>query len=96
MEGHSDWVRDVAWSPAAGLTKMKIASSSQDRRVIIWTNKESDGISWTPEPLHVFDDVVWHVSWNFVGDVLAVSGGDNQVSGHFNVFFVNSLEMGNH
>jgi len=80
LEGHSDWVRDVAWSPAAGLTKMKIASSSQDRRVIIWTNKESDGISWTPEPLHVFDDVVWHVSWNFVGDVLAVSGGDNQVS----------------
>nr|QBH74134.1 protein transport protein sec13 [Folsomia candida] len=80
LEGHSDWVRDVAWSPSAGLTKMKIASCSQDRRVIVWNNRESDGVSWTPELLHVFDDVVWHVSWNFVGDVLAVSGGDNQVS----------------
>jgi len=29
LEGHSDWVRDVAWSPTAGLARMKIASSSQ-------------------------------------------------------------------
>lgn len=28
----------------------------------------------------MFDDVVWHVSWNFIGDILAVSGGDNQVN----------------
>jgi len=80
LEGHSDWVRDVAWAPAAGLARMKIASSSQDRRVIIWNNREGDGVTWTPESLHVFDDVVWHVSWNFIGDILAVSGGDNQVS----------------
>jgi len=78
LEGHSDWVRDVAWAPSAGTTRMKIASSSQDRRVIIWNN--NDGGAWVPEALHVFEDVVWHVSWNFVGDVLAVSGGDNQVS----------------
>lgn len=77
LEGHSDWVRDVAWSPAAGLTKMIIASL-QNRLVIIWTYKESDGISWTPELLQVFDDAVWHVSWNFIGDILTVSGGDNQ------------------
>ncbi|CAL8116138.1 unnamed protein product [Orchesella dallaii] len=80
LEGHRDWVRDVAWSPSAGLTKVKIASCSQDRSVIIWNNKEGDGISFTPEILQRFDDVIWHVSWNFVGDVLAVSGGDNQVS----------------
>jgi len=80
LEGHTDWVRDVAWSPAAGLTRMKIASCSQDRRVIVWNNKETDGISFTPEVLHVFNDALWHVSWNFVGDVLAVSGGDNHVS----------------
>jgi len=78
LEGHSDWVRDVAWAPSAGSTRMKIASSSQDRRVIIWNN--TDGDSWTPESLQPFEDVVWHVSWNFVGDVLAVSGGDNKVS----------------
>ncbi|ODM92087.1 Protein SEC13 [Orchesella cincta] len=80
LVGHTDWVRDVAWSPGAGLSKRKIASCSQDRKVIIWVNKQGDGMSYTPEPLHVFPDVIWHVSWNFVGDVLAVSGGDNQVS----------------
>jgi len=79
LEGHSNWVRDVAWAPCAGISQMKIASSSHDRRVMVWTNAERDGVTWTPELLHVFDDVVWHVSWNFVGDVLAVSGGDNQV-----------------
>jgi len=80
LEGHSDWVRDVAWAPSIGLSRMKIASSSQDRRVIIWNNHDGEGATWTPEPLHLFEDVIWHVSWNFVGDVLAVSGGDNQVS----------------
>ncbi|ODM89589.1 Protein SEC13 [Orchesella cincta] len=80
LVGHTDWVRDVAWSPGAGLSKRKIASCSQDRKVIIWVNKQGDGMSYTPEPLHVFPDVIWHISWNLVGDVLAVSGGDNQVS----------------
>jgi len=79
LKGHTDWVRDVAWCPAAGLTRMKIASC-QDRCVIVWNNKGTDGISFTPEILHVFNDAVRHVSWDFVGNMLAVSGGDNQVS----------------
>lgn len=54
-----------------------VASCSQDRRVIIWTN---EGSSWTPKTLHTFDDVVWHVSWSVSGNMLAVSGGDNKVS----------------
>ena len=54
-----------------------IASCSQDRRVIIWTN---EGSSWTPKTLDTFDDVVWHVSWSVSGNMLAVSGGDNKVS----------------
>ena len=29
--------------------------------------------------MHTFDDVVWHVSWSVMGDILAVSGGDNKV-----------------
>ena len=43
MEGHSDWVRDVAWAPSLGGTEGRsvIASCSQDRRVVIWS-KESD------------------------------------------------------
>lgn len=79
LEGHSDWVRDAAWAPSIGLSRTVIASCSQDRRVILWTN---DGVSssWTQRVLHTFEDVVWHVSWSVTGNILAVSGGDNKVS----------------
>lgn len=29
LEGHSDWVRDVAWAPSVGLAKSIIASCGQ-------------------------------------------------------------------
>lgn len=29
LEGHSDWVRDVAWAPSIGLPRNIIASCSQ-------------------------------------------------------------------
>lgn len=78
LEGHSNWVRDVAWAPSINSGQSVIASCSQDKRVIIWT-KKSD-IDWTLKVLHTFEDVVWHVSWSVTGSVLAVSGGDNKVS----------------
>ncbi|ODM86529.1 Protein SEC13 [Orchesella cincta] len=79
LVGHTDWF--VTWHGLLALDSRKEKlHCSQDRKVIIWVNKQGDGMSYTPEPLHVFPDVIWHVSWNFVGDVLAVSGGDNQVS----------------
>lgn len=31
LEGHSDWVRDVAWAPSIGLSRSIIASCSQVR-----------------------------------------------------------------
>lgn len=79
LEAHSDWVRDVAWAPSVGLPKSIIASCSQDRRVIVWTN-EGNTSNWTYQVLHTFDDVIWHVSWSVTGNILAVSGGDNKVS----------------
>ena len=33
LEGHSDWVRDVAWCPSVGLPLSRIASCSQVRGV---------------------------------------------------------------
>jgi len=80
LEAHSDWVRDVGWAPSIGLSRSIIASCSQDRRVIIWTNDHAAGSSWSCTVLHMFDDVVWHVSWSVTGNILAVSGGDNKVS----------------
>lgn len=79
LEAHSDWVRDVAWAPSVGLPRSMIASCSQDRHVIVWTNDGTDQ-TWTPTVVSTFDDVVWHVSWSTTGNILAVSGGDNKVS----------------
>lgn len=78
LDGHTDWVRDVAWAPSIG--KCYIASCGQDRRVIIWSNDIKSN-QW--QPVKYFDnfvDVVWHVSWSITGNILAVSGGDNKVS----------------
>jgi len=79
LDAHSDWVRDVAWAPSVGLKRQLIASCSQDRRVIIWTN-DGAGTTWTPHELPTFSDVIWHVSWAVTGNILAVSGGDNKAS----------------
>jgi protein transport protein SEC13 len=81
LEGHRDWVRDVAWAPSVGRHRSIIASCSQDCQVLIWTNdSESGTATWTEKLLHKFDDVVWHLSWSVTGNILAVSGGDNKVS----------------
>lgn len=39
LPGHTDWVRDVAWSPTV-LSKSYIASASQDKTVRIWTSSD--------------------------------------------------------
>lgn len=81
LDSHSDWVRDVAWAPSIGLPKWYIASASQDRKVIIWTNNEGPNRhEWESKVLPEFDDVVWHVSWSVMGNILAVSCGDNKVT----------------
>ena len=33
LDGHSDWVRDVAWAPNVGLPKSYLASCSQVRKL---------------------------------------------------------------
>lgn len=37
LEGHSDWVRDVAWAPSIGLPRSTIASCSQVWKIFILT-----------------------------------------------------------
>ena len=78
LEGHKDWVRDVAWAPTV-LQKSYIASASQDKTVRIWTSGASRPNEWKSTVLN-FDAVLWRVSWSLSGNVLAVSGGDNKVS----------------
>ena len=77
LEGHQDWVRDVAWAPSI-LPKSYIASASQDKSVIIWTAESADG-PWAKKVLPM-ESVMWRVSWSLSGNVLAASGGDNKVT----------------
>lgn len=78
--GHSDWVRDVAWSPTL-LSKSYIASAGQDKTVRIWTSANpADASSWVLAKTLDFDAVLWRVSWSLSGNILAVSGGDNKVT----------------
>ena len=39
LPGHTDWVRDVAWSPTV-LSKSYIASAGQDKKVRIWSSSD--------------------------------------------------------
>ncbi|KAI0791245.1 protein transporter SEC13 [Abortiporus biennis] len=50
LEGHSDWVRDVAWAPNIGLPRSYIATASQDKTVLIWT-KDTPTSPWVKTAL---------------------------------------------
>lgn len=77
LEGHTDWVRDVAWAPCVGGTPHTIASASQDRSVIIWREETPGAWKKTVIP---FEAVAWRVSWSLTGNILAVSCDDNSVT----------------
>ncbi|KAG7366419.1 WD repeat-containing protein [Nitzschia inconspicua] len=77
--GHTDWVRDVAWAPAIMPNVNMVASCSEDRTVLIWTQR-GHGEPWKAMLLHTFDAPVWRVSWSLTGHILAVSSGDSDVA----------------
>ena len=79
--GHDDWVRDVAWAYNTGMPCNTIASCSEDKRVIIWSQRKVGG-EWAaqmlqPEP---FPFPVWRVSWSVTGAILACAAGDSASS----------------
>lgn len=82
LPGHTDWVRDVAWSPTV-LARAYLATASQDKTVRVWTlaagQDAGNAASWKCAVLN-FECALWRVSWSLSGNVLAVSGGDNKVS----------------
>jgi protein transport protein SEC13 len=82
LEGHTDWVRDVAWAPNIGLPFSTISSCGQDGQVLMWSQGEQMNSPWQKTPLtrEPFKAPVWRVSWSVTGSILAVSSGDNQVT----------------
>mmetsp|Transcript_17272 Transcript_17272/g.19302 ORF Transcript_17272/g.19302 Transcript_17272/m.19302 type:complete len:323 (+) Transcript_17272:37-1005(+) len=77
---HEGWVRDVAWAPSLGLPRSTIASCSEDARVCIWTEQPPPSRLWKKSATLEFTHKVWRVSWSTMGNILAVSQGDNKVS----------------
>jgi len=74
---HTDWVRDVAWAPTPGPSGGAVlASCAQDRKVAVWS--EANG-QWSPKVIEL-PAAVWSVSWSVTGGILAVAGGDEQVT----------------
>lgn len=80
LEGHMDWVRDVAWAPNLGLPYSNIASAGQDGQVIVWTEREPG--RWDKKVVVPADPrtPVWRVSWSITGGILAVADSANAVT----------------
>lgn len=78
---HDDWVRDVAWCSSIGLMYDMIASCSEDKCVKVWKHdQKTKDKPWSETKITFKENVpLWKVSWSQVGNLLAVSGGDNQV-----------------
>ena len=77
LDGHSDWVRDVAWLNYVGYSNDTIVSCSEDESVIIWKFEVN---KWRKTHLNKkFNTPTWKVSWSHCGSYLAVSAGDNCV-----------------
>ena len=78
QNSHSDWVRDVAWRPNIGIPSNTIASCSEDKTVIIWT-QEMEGQPWKEQAKLSLPAPVWRLSWSVTGSILAAACGDNTV-----------------
>ena len=78
FDNHTEWVRDVAWRPNVGIPSHTIASCSEDRSVIIWS-QEMDGQPWKMHAKLELPAPVWRVSWSVTGSILAAACGDNTV-----------------
>jgi len=76
-QGHTDWVRDVAWAPGPPDADV-VASCGEDGTVLIWTRE--GGGAFSSELLHRVDGPVWRLSWSVTGNVLAVSSGDSNMT----------------
>jgi protein transport protein SEC13 len=82
VAAHEDWVRDVAWCNNIGLMHDTVATCSEDQKVKIWRKASSapgGEAGWEVAKEIAINTPAWKVSWSQVGNMLAVSGGDNQV-----------------
>jgi len=71
LDGHTDWVRGVAWAPALSPSSEPIiASCSEDKTVKIW---KEQGDSWIVQQNIILKEKLWSVSFSQAGNILAIS-----------------------
>lgn len=79
FDEHSDWVRDVAFSPDAASRHITLASCAQDKTVVIRRAARDEPDNWQTSPTVTFEEVVWRLSWSPCGTMLLVTTADSQV-----------------
>eukprot|EP00916_Digyalum_oweni_P015409 GHVL01025223.1.p1 GENE.GHVL01025223.1~~GHVL01025223.1.p1 ORF type:complete len:326 (+),score=56.67 GHVL01025223.1:20-997(+) len=85
-QSHTDWVRDVAWRPNGGSQSQYIASCSEDKTVIMWT-QEAEDRPWFALQKIQLDAPIWRLSWSITGTLLSAACGDNSI-----ILFKESLD----
>jgi len=76
-QGHSDWVRDVTWSPSIGAPYETLVSCSEDGTVIFWKNSKSGQNDFKNSSQKKCNGPAWRLSFSFGGHLLAVSTAAN-------------------
>lgn len=76
LELHSNAVRWVDWRPIINTAREMLVSCSEDCTVVLWL-KPLKKDSWRGMEILRLRTPVWKVSWNSMGNVIAVSAGDN-------------------
>jgi len=61
INGHDDWVRDVAWAPNSGMMCNTVASCSEDGNVFIHV-QDATTQTWSSKTLNKFNYPVWRVN----------------------------------
>lgn len=75
LEKHTNCIRDISWNPIISSNKELFASCA-DRSVVIWY-RNTEEQTWKAKDVITFSAPVWKVSWNALGNALAVSSADN-------------------
>ena len=84
---HSSYIRDVSWSFDMSKGYHQIATCSEDKTFKIWELDYKYNKLETHEI--VKDNPVWKVSWNFMGNLLAVSFANEHKQECVEVYYQN-------
>jgi len=72
-DAHTDWVRDVAWSPSIGSPYETLVSCSEDATVAFWRNSKAGQNDFTKIDTKKSEGPAWRLSFSLGGNLLAVS-----------------------